>query len=381
MSELQISLLGIGIAVVLAMYIYSAWQHRQYRRKFGAAFKPEREDALYQSSPENSATEDADTEVPIDELLAETAAKPLTEMAERVPSGEALPGEPQPRESQRVHAVDGVCMLLDAATDYIAVLSLKSPASAHALDPLWQQRFDFGKNVHACGLNIASGAWEKVIAESPLSYSAFKLSLQLADRSGAVSEGRLADFRELARNIARQLGAEAELPDVAAAGTRAQELDGFCAEVDQMIGLNILPSGERQLSGAEVARVAALNGLSLQADGAFHLLDESGHTRFSLANYDNNPFQHHTLNQMRISGLTSLLDVPRVEQPAHCFDEMALLTRQVAMDLHAAVVDDHRVALGEASIAKIREQVAAIESRMLSGKITPGSAQARRLFS
>lgn len=376
MSELQISLLVIGIVVVLALYGYSVWQQRQYRRRFGATFKPEREDALYQASPERPATEAAATEAPKDELLADTEANPPVVTTEPTLVTEAPPVEPQ-----RIHAVDGICTQLDEATDYIAVLSLKSPAGAHALDPLWQQRFDFGKNVHACGLNAASGAWEKVIAESPLSYSAFKLSLQLADRSGAVSEGRLADFRELARNIATQLGAEVELPDVAAASARAQELDGFCAEVDQMIGLNILPSGERQLSGAEVARVAKLHGFTLQADGAFHLLDESGLTRFSLANYDNTPFQHHTLNQMRINGLTSLLDVPRVEQPAHCFDEMALLTRQLAMDLHAAVVDDHRVALGEASIAKIREQVAAIESRMLSGKIIPGSAQARRLFS
>lgn len=376
MSELQISLLVIGIVVVLALYGYSVWQQRQYRRKFGATFKPEREDALYQASPEKPATEAAATEAPRDELLADTEDNPPAATTEPTLVTEAPPVEPQ-----RIHAVDGICMQLDEATDYIAVLSLKSPAGAHALDPLWQQRFDFGKNVHACGLNAASGAWEKVIAESPLSYSAFKLSLQLADRSGAVSEGRLADFRELARNIATQLGAEVELPDVAAASARAQELDRFCAEVDQMIGLNILPSGERQLSGTEVARVAKLHGFTLQADGAFHLLDESGLTRFSLANYDNTPFQHHTLNQMRINGLTSLLDVPRVEQPAQCFDEMALLTRQLAMDLHAAVVDDHRVALGEASIAKIREQVAAIESRMLSGKIIPGSAQARRLFS
>jgi FtsZ-interacting cell division protein ZipA len=170
------------------------------------------------------------------------------------------------------------------------------------------------------------------------------------------------------------------MPEIAAAAACAQELDTFCAEVDQMIGLNILPSGERLLSGAEIARVAAQHGFSLQADGTFHLVDEAEHTRFTLGNYDNSPFQHHTLKQMQIAGLTLLLDVPRVEQPAHCFDEMAVLGRQLAMDLHAAMVDDHRVALGEVSIAKIRAQVAAIESRMLSGNIVPGSAQARRLF-
>ena len=356
MSELQISLLGVGIAVVLAVYGYSWWQQRQYRRKFGAAFRHGREDALYRPS----------TEKTVDELLA----GPAEEAPDKSPSDEPLRGQ----------GADGVCALLDAATDYIAVLSCKSPAGAHALAPLWQKRFDFGKSVHACGLNTASGAWEKVIAESPLSYSVFRLALQLADRSGAVSELRLNDFCGLARDIAAQLPAGVELPDVAAAGARALELDGFCAEVDQMIGLNILPGGERTFSGSDVESVAGQHGMSLQADGAFHLLDARGYTVFSLGNYDNAPFQHHTLGQMWVSGLTLLLDVPRVEQPTQRFDEMAVLARQLAMELRAAMVDDHRVALGESGIAQIREQVAAIESRMLSGKILPGSAQARRLF-
>lgn len=357
MSELQVSLLGIGIAVVLAVYGYSWWQQRQYRRKFGAAFKHGHEDALYRPATGNT----------VDELLDGSEE----EVPDKSPSGEPLRGQ----------GADGVCALLDMDTDYIVMLSCKSPASGQALAPLWQKRFDFGKSVQVCGLNAASGVWEKVIAESPLSYSRFKLTLQLADRSGAVSELRLSDFCDLARDIAAQIQAEAELPDVAAASVRALELDGFCAEVDQMIGLNILPSGERTFSGGEVASVAGQHGMSLQADGAFHLLDAHGHTVFSLGNYDNAPFQHHTLGQMWINGLTLLLDVPRVGQPTLRFDEMAVLARQLAMDLRAAVVDDHRVALGEPGIAQIREQVDSIESRMLSGKVAPGSAQARRLFS
>ena len=359
MSELQISLLIIGVFVVLAVYGYNGWQQRQYRRRFGAAFRQPGEDALYHPSTEKS----------LGKILDETVV------------GQALPAEPAQASVmvERRRWPRG-CGLLDAATDYIAVLLFNSPANAQALAPLWQQRFDFRKNVYVCGLNTASGAWEKVIAESQLSYSAFKLALQLADRSGAVSETRLADFRDLARDIAAQQQAEAELPDVAAASARALELDAFCAEVDQMIGINILPSGERMFSGSEIASVAAQHGMSLQADGAFHLLNARGYTVFSLSNYDNVPFQHHSLNQMRVNGLTLLLDVPRVEQPTQRFDEMAVLARQLAMELRAAMVDDHRVAMGESGIAQIREQVAAIESRMLSGKILAGSVQARRLF-
>ncbi len=361
MSELQISLLSIGIAVVLAVYAYSWWQQRKYRRKFGATFKHGHEDALYRPlAPEISTPEIPDPEIPATELFepALAGSRPL------------LP-----------HATDSVCALLDTATDYIAVISPKIPVGADALAQLWQQRFDFGKNIHICGANAASGVWEKVIAESPGAYSTFKLAVQLADRSGAVSEARLADFRDLARMIAAQLQVDVALPDVTHAAVRAQELDKFCAAVDQMIGLNILPGGERLLSGSEVARVAGQQGLSLQADGSFHLFDDHGHTLFSLGDCDNTPFQHHTLEQMRVGGLTLLLDVPRVEQPTQRFDQMAVLARQLAMDLHAAMVDDHRVALGEKGIALIREQVATVEANMLAGRIIPGSAQARRLFS
>ncbi len=360
MSELQISLLVIGIAGVLAVYGYSWWQQRQYRRKFGTVFRHGHEDALYRNAPEKSAGE----------MLTEAAIT------------QALPLEP----GQTGVAVERrrwarECALLDAATDYIAVLTLASPASAHVLAPLWQQRFDFGKGMHVCGLNAASNAWEKVIPESLPTYSAFKLALQLVDRSGAASKTRLADFHDLARNIAAQSHAEAELPDVAAAAARALELDSFCAEVDQMIGLNILPSGERMFSGGEIAGVAGQYGMSLQADGAFHLPDARGHTLFKLCSHDNAPFLHLTLDQMWINGVTLLLDVPCVEEPTQRFSEMAKLARQMAMDLRASVVDDSRVALGDTSIAQILEQIATIKSRMLAGKVVPGSAQARRLFS
>lgn len=352
MSELQVSLLGIGAVVIFAVYGYSAWQQRQYRRKFGAAFKPHREDALYRTAAATGA---------VDLLAAEPA-----------------PAQPA---AVRSSVTDELCGALDAASDYVAVLSMDNPTQAGVLAPLWQQRFDFGKNVMVCGLNAESGAMERVVAESMLSYTEFRLAMQLADRSGAASEARLRAFHDLAREMAEQAGADAALPDVAEAAARAQQLDAFCAEVDQMIGLNIMPGGDRTLPGAEVAQVAAMFGFELQADGSFHLLDARGHTLFTLADFDGAPLQHHTIKQMKLGGLSLLLDVPRVEHPAQRFDEMAVLARKIGMELRAAVVDDHRVALSEPAVAMIREQVAQIERKMLDYPIAPGSTQARRLFS
>ncbi|MBI1175748.1 MAG: hypothetical protein GC139_10870 [Sideroxydans sp.] len=352
MSELQISLLGIGVAVILTVYGYSAWQQRQYRRKFGAAFRPHHEDALYQPAAARLAGE---------------------------PSGPDTDGVSG--EIERTGTADEMCDAIGAATDYIIVLSSATPMNAGMLAPLWQQRFDFGKTVNICGLNASSGIMERMVAESILPYSEFHLALQLVDRNGPVSDGRLKSFHDLARDLAQQAGADAALPDLSEAAACAQRLDAFCAEVDQLIGLNILPGGDRLLSGAEIAQVAARNGLTLQADGAFHLLDTRGHTLFTLASFDNAPFQHHTIKQMRVSGLSLLLDVPRVAQPGQCFADMAVLARNIGMELRAAVVDDHRVALSETAINMIRGQVAAIENKMLAYPIIPGSAQARRLFS
>ena len=364
MSELQISLLVIGIFVVLLVYGFNLWQQRQYRKRYGATFRKEGEDALYRD------TDTAEEKPPVD-IAGNDVAEEKAPQAEPAPVATRAERRRWPRE----------CGLLGDATDYIAVLSFKSPASARALASLWQQRFDFRKNVCVCGLNTLTRTWEKVIAESPESYSAFKLALQLADRSGAAGEAKLEEFRNLARDIAAQQEAEVELQDVAAAATRAQELDAFCAEVDQIVGLNIVPGGDRTFSGNDVLSMAAKHGLTLQANGAFQLQDGRGFTIFSLNNYDNAPFKQEELGQIRVSGLTLLLDVPCVEQPAKRFDEMAVLARQIAMSLHAAVVDDHRVALGEPGIAQIRDQVAAIEKRMQAYPVIPGSPQARRLFS
>jgi FtsZ-interacting cell division protein ZipA len=365
MSELQISLLVIGVLVVLVMYGYGWWQQRRYRRRFGATFSPQRKDALYDAA---AASDAGVEEAEIPEGIGDVQEPEL--------AGADASGMPA-----IAPAPDQACELLDETIDFVADLRLRAPAEAGALATLWQRRFDFGKNVNVCGLRADSGIWEKISPESHAAYSAFKLGLQLADRSGPVTEVRLSDFRDMVVDIAARLEVEAALPDVAKTAALALQLDSFCADVDQMIGLNILPGGNRLFTGGEVEQAATSYDMSLQADGSFHLQDAQGVSVFSLSHFDGSPFQAHTLEKTHINGMTLLLDVPRVEHPAQRFDEMAVLARRIAMDLRAAVMDDHRIALGEPGIAQIRAHVSGIESRMLEHKVVPGSAQARRLFS
>ena len=76
-----------------------------------------------------------------------------------------------------------------------------------------------------------------------------------------------------------------------------------------------------------------------------------------------------------------LLDIPRVDEPVRRFDEMAVLAKELAKAMRVTLADDQSVALSDGAIDQIRAQVAATEDLMLVGHITPGSAQALRLFS
>ncbi len=355
MSEFQLSLLTIGLIVVAGVYLYGFWQQWRYRRSQAEVFPGQ-------------------------------AGEPTTPIPLRVPPLDRLDGDDrdtlaEPGAASHVGAADEVYSLLDDATDYVVTFLLGAPDTPAALDALWQRRFDFGKNIHACGLNTGSGLWERVIPESRQTYRAFRIGLQLVDRSGSVSEIRLAGFRDLLGDIAGRLKVEARMPAVEEALQRAQELDQFCADADRMIGINLLANGGRRLFGTEVANAAERVGMGLQADGTFHRIDGHGATLFSLGAGDGTPFRHHTLNQSRVDSLTLLLDIPRVTEPVRCFDEMAALAQELAKMLRTTLADDQRVALSEGAIAQIRAQVVATEDLMLSGQIIPGSAQALRLFS
>ena len=406
MSELQAALLAIGSGVIVAVYVYGWWQQRKYRRKFGAAFKSSHADALYREDSARPLPEaDEEPEAPVQPApetehfvgTAETV-EPAVAAVDELASAEATIEEPaldeeaqeeplleeeSPAEAAPV-VQDENCALLDLRSDFIVELQLDEPSPASALAGLWQRKFDFGKPVQVCGLTLTGSSsgprWERAVAEGAMLYSRFRIALQLVDRGGAISAAKLADFRDLVLGIAARIKADVNVPDVQQTHQDALELDAFCAEVDQMVGVNLVVPGERLLSGTRIAEAAALQGMTLEADGAFHLLGAHGHSLFSLINIDSMPFQHHTLPTHTTRGLTLLLDVPRIDSPAVQFDRMLAAAHGLARELQLNLVDDHRVVLTDTGLARIREQILAVEDRMREHGIAPGSAQARRLF-
>ncbi|MDD2916185.1 MAG: cell division protein ZipA C-terminal FtsZ-binding domain-containing protein [Gallionella sp.] len=371
MSELQAALLAIGFGVIIAVYAFGWWQQRQYRRKFGAAFKVNHADALYQQNETKPPEQPQPVfQAEMIEAAADEMIPDADDQAVIFPAAESIPP----------NSLDESCALLDMRSDFIIELHLDEPSLAAVLDGLWQRKFDFGKPVQVCGLMLNTQRWERAIAESKALYSHFRIALQLVDRGGAVSAAKLADFRDLVVGLAKNIKADANVPDINETHRLAIELDQFCAEVDQMVGVNLVPPGERLLAGGKIAQAAALLGMTLESDGAFHLLNAQGHSLFTLSNQDTKPFQNHTLETSGSAGVTLLLDVPRTLNPAAQFDLMVRAARDFAGELQVNLVDDHRVVLSDNGLALIRTRIAAIEAKMCDNGIVPGSAQARRLF-
>lgn len=349
MSELQAALLAIGAGVVIAVYALGWWQQRKYRRKFDATFRHNHAETIHHDPLE--------------------------------PFHEEIPDDEKKATVTPAASLDGTCALLDARSDFIVELYPAEPSPAAVLGGLWHRKFDFGKPVIVCGLTHTGQQWERVIAESPNLYSRFRVALQLVDRGGAITAAKLADFRDLLQGVAAAIKAETTVPDIDESCRSAAELDSLCADVDQMIGINLLPPGERLLNGAKIALAAGLQGMTLEADGAFHLQDAAAHGVLSLINQDSRPFQHHNLDNFNTPGLTLLLDVPRAENPVAQFDRMVRIAQEISRELQVNMVDDNRVVLSGSGLERIREQISQVETKMCSNGIAPGSGQARRLFS
>lgn len=366
MSELQLSLIAIGAVVVAGIYAFNWVQQRRYRRKVEEAFSPKHEDVLFRSGKA-----EADTDERIEPQFQELPRNLPEDQAPSAPLD--VPAEPVTIEPVAVGVENG-------GIDYVVEIRLPAPAVPSSLSEALQRKFDFGKPVTWMGLNPKNGNWEEIAADSAERYGNLKAALQLVDRSGAVSEVKLAEFRDMVQSLAGKLSGEAGCPDVEESSVNAALLDQFCAEVDVMIGINVVSKDGSAFTGTKIRGLAEASGFRLEPDGVFKYVTDAGEHLFSLSNFETNPFLPDTVKHLTTRGITLLLDVPRVIHGERVFDQMVVLAKQFAHSLGGMVVDDNRVPLNEAGVAKIKEQLRGIQVRMSAYGIPAGSPRALRLF-
>lgn len=247
------------------------------------------------------------------------------------------------------------------------------PVFVHLLDAnkQWHLHEDIASNPEALNQQISKVA----------------CSIQLADRSGALSRNTLNRFHLAVETFGLDINGHVEWQGAGDTLTNANSLDAFCLEVDKTLGFHLIHGENGAFTGTKLRGLAEAQGLSLDSDGTFKYLDDASLNKlqppalFIMFNRDDYSFSPDMLRKSVVKGVTFQLDIPHVKQCTEAFNNMVQIARQMEFGLNAVLVDDNNKVLGDTQIEKIRQQLKVIQSTMLMRGIVPGSDVAHRLFS
>jgi hypothetical protein len=356
-SELQIALIGAGLAAVVLIVGYNKWQERKHRRDAERAFRSDHRDVLLEPRAEFESAERREPGIAdVDDASRRFSEAPLKRAAPELPR------------------------LLDSRADCVIRLEAIEPLDVGAV---WlmqaEQLAGLSKPVRWFGFNDADNVWLPLGPDTTGACHWFCAALQLVNRQGSIGE---TDFMRFTGGVQRVADAVMALPPGlplrAETLNRATELDRFCADVDVQIGVNVV-ARDGQFDGRDIQRVAERLGLRLAPDGSYHAVEGEA-SLFTLANLEAGAFAPDSLKGMVTRGLTLVIDVPRVAAGGAAFDRMMRTANEVAAELGGDVVDDNRAPFGAEAAAIIRAQIEQFQARMDEVGMPAGGPLAQRLF-
>ena len=390
MSDLQIGLLVIGVAVVAGVLAFNWLQERRFRRQADAAFQAPMDDALMQRSDTlREAAERIEPalgepvfDVAFADAVSETELHQDPLPAPRVEAAPMPSPAPAPKTPPNVapRPAGPVIAPYDELIEYrIRLVGDNMPASVFS--ETFNHARTLGKTVRWLGLPVDAAEWEDILPWRDAHYQQVVITMQLSDRNGAVQEEQLTALCELLQKMAQANGLRIACDDVVDALERAQAVDRFCVDVDVLIGLNVVARGEGAVNLTRIVHEAESSGMVLGVDGAYQLLDSRGESLYVLCNHDAEPFSAEVVEGQATQGVTLQFDVPRVPDGLKVFDGMVAFGRKIANETGGILVDDNLRPLTDAGIEKIRTQLMQIYERMEARGVPSGSRRALRLFS
>ena len=394
MTDLQMGLIGLGVAAVLGVLAYNKWQEHKHRKLAEALLSARQADVLLDESAAlvddaTGVTERPDLERVEPLLHPQGGSKTVPAMrpaaaddAEAPPASERT-ARPTRADEERpaVKAVTAPLYLLSPAIDYIAAIEVSEPAAAYQIREAQRVALArLGKPLHWIGFNEQEHEWEAILEDADSAYQHIRIGLQLVDRQGPVRDGDLSIFHLAMQDLATELMGFAELPLREPTLQAAAQLDEFCAGVDIQIGVNVISQGQ-VFPGTKLRALAESAGMTIDPEGRFARFDDEGKLLFVLINQETQGFSAESMRTMTTHGVTFLLDVPRVANGDRVLIQMVELARRFADSLHGALVDDNRRPLSEGGIEPIRRQVVQYQTAMATRQLPAGGALALRLFS
>ncbi|MFN7693792.1 MAG: cell division protein ZipA C-terminal FtsZ-binding domain-containing protein [Burkholderiales bacterium] len=364
------ALLIAGVAVLIALMLHGWWLARRARPRSAEATEARRTEPGLQSQSGIGQT-DAMESV-LDALHEGDAAAHANAHADTLPMiSRPVARSASRRPSQR----------LDGLIDVIATLHVEAPVAGEAAMAHMPPTRRAGSKPFAIeGLNTNTGEWET--PQSSERYGEFQAGLQMANRSGPLSEIEFSEWVQKVQAFADGIGAMADFPDMIEAVARGRELDQFASQHDAQMNFLLRAKGAawtlgflQQAAGKQGLVPGSLPGrlvmpgakdsepplLWLQFDSQLALSEEGASA---------------SLREVAL-----MFDVAQTPESLEPFAALQDLARRLGRELEAELVDEAGRALGPHAFAAIHEQLATLYKALASRDLGAGSVAARRLFS
>ena len=357
MTDLQTSLMAIGGAIVVGVITYNKWQEYKAKKSVQRAFSSEHDDVLM-----NPASYGEHETGERQEPTLSQESHPDTSLDMVQPEAEVHDKLEQPVQRE---------LPVDELIDCTISLSMEAPVRGDKLLPKLQGLRHVGnKQVHFIGQRD-DGMWEAVMHGT--TYYGLRAGVQLANRTSPLNEIEYSELIMRLRQIADEIEAEPDVPDMAEVMKSARSLHQFVAEYDAQLSVNVQSNGAPWAINTLLTALER-QGFDLRPDGRLVMPDGDGGVLFSVST-------NVTLAEETTSRLTLLLDVPRVTPLRDGFGALTACARMLSSRLDGTVVDDSNHPLSDAALKEIGEQVAQFYAQMEAATIPAGSTRALRLFS
>jgi len=239
----------------------------------------------------------------------------------------------------------------------------------------------------AHGWRYSGGGWQNLEqARADENFGDVVMAMQLADRNRSIGRGELETFDRAIRGAAEQIDREVQTNMDAADGVaRAAELVDLCRAYDVSVVLNILSDVAGGFSGGDINRIAGEFGMEMGRRNIYHKVSTiRGRkvTMFSMASlFKPSHFPPGGLDSFRTRGLTMFINIPLTANPAGVFNNMSSVARGMCDRLGGRLVSRELQPLSDNDIEMIRGGVDKAARGLERNGVSPGGADARRLFS
>ncbi len=246
--------------------------------------------------------------------------------------------------------------------------------------------FKFNRSINIYGLNQLTEKWRDIEFDLPSArFVELGVSIQLADRDGAMSEKELHDFQQMVLEFTTKFDAPFEFSmPIDDAFEQGQALDVIGRRYDSMAVLNIVSKTQNGFRAADLGSCA--RDLLMSSDKKGIYLKTIGQkdnisVLYRLANTDGAGNLVSIESNKAVShDLVMYMNVPATKDPQKVFEEMVKDANSLAAWLEGKVVDRNRHAMTDHSYAVLMQQITDISTNMKKDGLSPGDAVSKILF-